>query len=79
MLANRSDIKFFNWMSVNFLTHTTSKTEFLIIRLHQQLSLLSSPTICLQNKATLSRAIGHVVGVNGVNGALEMTIMNYEL
>ena len=41
-------------MSSNFLSLSTSKTEFLIIGLPQQLSKLRSPTIHLPNDVTLT-------------------------
>jgi hypothetical protein len=43
-----------NLMSFNFLSFNTSKTEFLIIGLLQQLAKLSHPTISLPNSLTLS-------------------------
>jgi hypothetical protein len=43
-----------NWMSSNFLSLNSSKTEFLIIGLSQQLAKLNHPTIFLPNSVTLS-------------------------
>ena len=43
-----------NWTSANFLTLNPSKTEFLIIGLPHQLSILSFPTFRLPNNVTLS-------------------------
>jgi len=43
-----------NWMSSNFLSLNTSKTEFLIYGLPQQRSKLNNPTIHLPNKVILS-------------------------
>jgi hypothetical protein len=44
----------YDWMSSNFLSLNTSKTEFLLIGLPQQLSKLSNPIIHLPNNVTLS-------------------------
>ena len=43
----------YNWMSSNFLSLNPSKTEFLLVGLHQQLSKLSNPIIHLPNNVTL--------------------------
>jgi hypothetical protein len=42
-----------NWMSSHFLSLNLSKTEFLIIGLHQQLAKLNHPTTSLPNLVTL--------------------------
>jgi len=43
-----------NWMSSNFLSLKTSKTEFLIFDLPQKLCKLNNPTIHLPNNVILS-------------------------